>query len=195
VCLHDCGCVHVCARTHACTRARVPRLCACFSPFHILLTFLSPPSSCPSYPLLPPPLPSSPPPPPPSLPPLLSHPSLGSGHLVSRVHFRRQALKSPHIVGLFCPYSRSLLTLAWSAPFDTCLVAQSSWPRNPWAPCALCGIYPLKKGPATKSPLPIKKIKIKIKLWAIPAEQGPHNEVCMDTCVWIHVCLTVSIYV
>ena len=28
---------------------------------------------------------------------------------------RRQALKSPHIVGLFCPYSRSLLTLVWSA--------------------------------------------------------------------------------
>jgi hypothetical protein len=27
----------------------------------------------------------------------------------------RQALKSPHIVGLFCPYSRSLLTLVWSA--------------------------------------------------------------------------------
>ena len=26
----------------------------------------------------------------------------------------RQALKSPHIVGLFCPYSRSLLTLVWS---------------------------------------------------------------------------------
>ena len=29
---------------------------------------------------------------------------------------RQQALhlKSPHIVGLFCPYSRSLLTLVWS---------------------------------------------------------------------------------
>jgi hypothetical protein len=27
----------------------------------------------------------------------------------------RQALKSPHIVGLFCPYSRSLLRLVWSA--------------------------------------------------------------------------------
>ncbi len=27
----------------------------------------------------------------------------------------RQALKSPHIVGLFHPYSRSLLTLVWSA--------------------------------------------------------------------------------
>jgi hypothetical protein len=25
-----------------------------------------------------------------------------------------QLLKSPHIVGLFCPYSRSLLTLVWS---------------------------------------------------------------------------------
>jgi hypothetical protein len=25
-----------------------------------------------------------------------------------------EALKSPHIVGLFCPYSRSLLTLVWS---------------------------------------------------------------------------------
>jgi hypothetical protein len=24
-------------------------------------------------------------------------------------------LKSPHIVGLFCPYSRSLLTLVWQA--------------------------------------------------------------------------------
>ncbi len=28
---------------------------------------------------------------------------------------RWQALKSPHIVGLSCPYSRSLLTLKWSA--------------------------------------------------------------------------------
>ena len=27
----------------------------------------------------------------------------------------KQALKSPHIAGLFCPYSRSLLTLFWSA--------------------------------------------------------------------------------
>jgi len=27
----------------------------------------------------------------------------------------RQARKSPHIVGLFCPYNRSLLTLFWSA--------------------------------------------------------------------------------
>ena len=27
----------------------------------------------------------------------------------------RQVLKSPHIVGLSCPYSRSLLTLFWSA--------------------------------------------------------------------------------
>ena len=27
----------------------------------------------------------------------------------------RQALKSPHILGLFCPYSKSLLTLVWSA--------------------------------------------------------------------------------
>ena len=28
--------------------------------------------------------------------------------------YPRQALKSPHIVGLFCPSSRSLLTLNWS---------------------------------------------------------------------------------
>ena len=31
-----------------------------------------------------------------------------------RIRMDWQALKSPHIVGLFCPYSRSLLTLVWS---------------------------------------------------------------------------------
>ena len=32
-----------------------------------------------------------------------------------RCGFCLHALKSPHIVGLFCPYSGSLLTLVWSA--------------------------------------------------------------------------------
>jgi hypothetical protein len=31
----------------------------------------------------------------------------------------RQALNSPHIVGLFCPFSRSLLTLVLSAQHDS----------------------------------------------------------------------------
>jgi hypothetical protein len=33
-----------------------------------------------------------------------------------------QALKSPHIVGLFCPYSGSLLTLVWSAQASDTMV-------------------------------------------------------------------------
>jgi hypothetical protein len=31
-----------------------------------------------------------------------------------RLYYQALHLKSPHIVGLFCPYSRSLLTLVWS---------------------------------------------------------------------------------
>jgi hypothetical protein len=33
---------------------------------------------------------------------------------------RHRQLKSPHIVGLFCPYSRSLMTRVWSTQAPTC---------------------------------------------------------------------------
>ena len=37
-----------------------------------------------------------------------------SMHRHAEAHLRGQALKSPHIVGLFCLYSRSILTRFWS---------------------------------------------------------------------------------
>ena len=42
-----------------------------------------------------------------------------------------QALKSPHIVGLFCPYSRSLLTLGWSTQAELiCRAAAAAAEKN-----------------------------------------------------------------
>ena len=41
---------------------------------------------------------------------------------------RRQALKRPHIVGTFCHYSRSLMTLNWSAQ-----ALRARVPGSPWA--------------------------------------------------------------
>jgi hypothetical protein len=69
----------------------------------------------------------------------------------------RQALKNPHIVGLFCPYSRSLLTLVWSG---------LRRPRNsaagrgaPKTPCFLCSYwnrrYNWRYRPVSQGPQPI----------------------------------------
>jgi hypothetical protein len=51
---------------------------------------------------------------------------------VKDAYFRRRALKSPHLVGLFCPYSRSLLTIVWSAQahlqlHPLCLLLLAPW--------------------------------------------------------------------
>jgi hypothetical protein len=38
-----------------------------------------------------------------------------------------RALQSPHVVGLFCPYSRSLLTRVWSAQARSHTLACTRW--------------------------------------------------------------------